>query len=75
MWLEEEGRARMSMEEELYRKLDEDGGKKMIFKTARDRTEEGRDVKRGAVIKYNNGRLITESQEVVRMGRQTSMSC
>ena len=24
-------RARMSMEEELYRKLDEDGGKKMIF--------------------------------------------
>ena len=63
------------MEEELYRKLDEDGGKKMIFKMARDRTEEGRDVKRGAVIKYNNGRLITESQEVLRMGRQTSMSC
>ena len=25
-------RARTSMEEELYRKLDEDGGKKMIFK-------------------------------------------
>ena len=35
------------MEEELYRKLDEDGGKKMIFKMARDRTEYGRDVKRG----------------------------
>ena len=33
------------MEEELYRKLDEDGGKKMIFKMARDRTEDGRDVK------------------------------
>ena len=68
-------RARMSMEEALYRKLDEDGGKKMIFKMARDRTEDGRDVKRGAVIKDNNGRLITESQEVLRMGRQTSMSC
>ena len=68
-------RARMSMEEELYRKLDEDGGKKMIFKMARVRTEDGRDVKRGAVIKDNNGRLITESQEVLRMGRQTSMSC
>ena len=27
---------RRSMEEELYRKLDEDGGKKMIFKMARD---------------------------------------
>ena len=37
-------RARRSMEEALYRKLDEDDGKKMIFKMARDRTEEGRDV-------------------------------
>ena len=37
-------RARRSMEEALYRKLDEDGGKKMIFKMARDRTEDGRDV-------------------------------
>ena len=53
------------MDEELYRKLDEDGGKKMIFKMARDRTEDGRDVKRGAVIKDNNGRLITESKEVL----------
>ena len=34
-------RARRSMEQELYRKLDEDGGKKMIFKMARDRTEDG----------------------------------
>ena len=68
-------RARRSMEEELYRKIDEYGGKKMIFKMARDRTEDGRDVKRGAVIKDNNGRLIMESQEVLRMGRQTSISC
>ena len=55
------------MEEELYRKLDEDGGKKMIFKMAWDRTEDGRDVKRGAVIKDNNGKLITESKEVLRI--------
>ena len=41
------------MEEELYRKLDEDGGNKMIFKMARDRTEDGRDVKRCAMIKDN----------------------
>ena len=60
-------RARRSMEEELYRKLDEDGGKKMIFKIARDRTEDGKDVNRGAVIKDNNGRLITESKEVLRI--------
>ena len=32
----------------------------MIFKTARDRPEAGSDVKRGAVNKDNNGRLITE---------------
>ena len=59
--------ARRSMEEELYRKLDEDGGKKKIFKMAWDRTEDGRDVKRGAVIEDNNGRLITESKEVFRI--------
>ena len=55
------------MEEELYRKLDGDGGNKMIFKMARDITEDGRDVERGAVIKVNKGRLITESKEVLRI--------
>ena len=39
----------------------------MIFKMARDRTEDGRDVKRGVVIKDINGRLITESKEVLRI--------
>ena len=52
------------MEEVLYRQFDEDGGKNMIFGMARDRTEDGRDVKRGVVIKYNNGRLIAENKEV-----------
>ena len=52
----------------MYRKLDEDGGKKMIFKMARDITEDGRDVKRGAVFKKdNNGRLITDSKEALRI--------
>ena len=37
----------------------------MIFKMARDRTEDGRDVKRGAVIKDTNGRLITEIKELL----------
>ena len=55
------------MEEELYRKLDEYGTKKMIFKMAWDRTEDGREVKRGAMIKDNNGRLITENKEVLRI--------
>ena len=39
----------------------------MIFKMARDRTEDGRDVTRGAVIKDTNGRLITEIKEVLRI--------
>ena len=39
----------------------------MIVKMARDRTEDGRDVKRGAVIKDNYWRLITESKEVLRI--------
>ena len=60
-------KARRSMEEELYRKLDEDGGKQMIFKMAWYRTEDGREVKRGAVIKDNNGRLITESKALLRI--------
>ena len=60
-------RAERSMEEELYRKLDEDGGKNMIFKMVRDRTDDGRDVKRGSVIKDNNRRIITESKEVLRI--------
>ena len=53
-------KARRSLEEELYRKLDEDTGNKMKFKMARDRMGDGRDVKRCAVIKDNKGRLITE---------------
>ena len=59
--------ARKSMDTELYRKLDEDGGKKMMYKRARDRTHYGRDVNGGAVIKDNCGRLITESKEVLRI--------
>ena len=60
-------RTRRSMDEELYRKLDKYGCKKMIFKMARDRTEDGRDVKGGVVIKDNNGRLITQRKEVLRI--------
>ena len=60
-------RARGSMEEELYRKLDEDGDKKMTFKMARDRTEDGWDVQRRAVTKDNNGRLNTGSKDVLRI--------
>ena len=43
----------------------------MIFKMARDRTEDGSDAKRGAVIKYNKGRLITECKAVLRIWAAT----
>ena len=73
VWPEEGGSqgavdiARRSTDEELYRKLDEDGGKQMIFKMARGRTEDGREMKSGAVIYDNNERLITESKELLRI--------
>ena len=39
----------------------------MIFKMAQDRTEDGRDVNRGAVFKDNNGRPLTDSKKVLRI--------
>ena len=42
---------------------------KKLVQMARDRTEDGRDVKRGVVIKDNYGRLITESKDVLRIWR------
>ena len=50
-------KARQKMEEELHKNLDEDGGKRMIYKMALDRNEESKDVKRGSVIKDKNGTL------------------
>ena len=60
-------KARQKMEEELYKKLDEDGGKRMIYKMARDRNEESKDVKRGSVIKDKNGTLITDHNAVLHV--------
>ena len=62
VWPEEEGSQECggwSTEEEMCRTLDECGGTKMIFKMPPDRTEDGRDVKGGAVTKDNNGKRIT----------------
>ena len=43
------------MDADVYSKLDEDGGKKMIYKMVRDRDENSKDVKGGTVIKDSNG--------------------
>ena len=39
------------MEQDLYRNLDEDSRKKMLYKVARERDEDSKDVKAGTVIK------------------------
>ena len=55
-------KARRDMEADVYSKLDEDGGKKMIYKMARDRDENSKDVKGGTVMKDRNGKLVTEQE-------------
>ena len=60
-------KARRDMEADVYSKLDEDGGKKMIYKMARDRNENSKDVKGGTVIKDINGKLVTEQEVVLKV--------
>ena len=50
------------MQAEVYSKLDEDGGKTMIYKMARDKDENSKDVKGGMLIKNKNGKLVTEQE-------------
>ena len=60
-------KAKREMEEELYRKLDEDSGKKMISKMAHEMDEDSKDVKAGTVIKHKCGKLVTERSEVLQV--------
>ena len=60
-------KARSDMEADLYTKLDEDAGKKMIYKMARQRNEYSKDVKGGTFIKDRNGQLVTNREEVLNV--------
>ena len=60
-------KARRDMEADVYSKLDEDGGKKLIYKIARDRDENSKDVKGGTVMKDRNGKLVTEPEAVLKV--------
>ena len=60
-------KVRRDMEADVYSKLNEDGGKKMIYKMARDRDENSKDVKGGTVIKDRNGKLVTEQEAVLKV--------
>ena len=55
------------MEEELYKKMDDDGCKRMIYNMARDRNDESNAVKRGSVIMDNSGTLITYHTAVLHV--------
>ena len=60
-------KTRKDMEADTYSKLDEDGGNKTIYKMARDRDENCKDVKGGTVIKDGNGKLVTQQEEVLKI--------
>ena len=51
----------------LCTKLDEDAGKKMIYKMARHRNEYSKDVKGGTFIKDRNSKLVTTQEEVIKV--------
>ena len=53
------------MEADTYSKLDECGGKMVIYKMARDRDENCKDVKGGTLIKDRNRKLVTQQEEVL----------
>ena len=53
-------KARRDMDADVYSKLDEDGGKKIIHNMACDRDDNSKAVKGGTLIKDRNGKLVTE---------------
>ena len=60
-------KAKRDVEAAVYSKLDEDGGKKMIYKMVRDRDENSKDVNGGTVMKDRNGKLVTEQEAVLHV--------
>ena len=60
-------KAMRDMEADVYSKLDEDGGKKMIYKLARDKDENSKVVMGGTVMKDRNGKLVTEQEAVMKV--------
>ena len=62
--------AKREMEEELYKTLDEDCGKTLILKMAQERDEDSKDVKTGSVIKYKNGKLVTDRKYVLKAWKE-----
>ena len=55
------------MEAEVYSKIDEEGGKKMLCKMAYDKDENSKGVKGRTLIKDKNGKLVTEQEAVLKV--------
>ena len=60
-------KARRDMEADVYSKLDDDGGKKMIYNMARDRDENSKAVNVGKIIKDRHGKLVIEQEVVLKV--------
>ena len=60
-------KVKMEMEQELYRELDEDYGKKLIYKMARERNKDSKDIITGSVIKDKKGKLVTDRKYVLQI--------
>ena len=54
------------MEADVYSKLDEDGGKKVIYKMVRKRDDNSKD-EGWAVIKDRNGKLLTKQEAMMKV--------
>ena len=61
--------ARRKLEDNLYNQLEQDQGQRLVYKLAKDRDEDAKDIRGGAVMKDNNGSLVTESKEVLKLWR------
>ena len=61
------GKARKERDSTLYHQLEEDGGRKLIYKLAKERDENSTDVKGGSSLKDTEGRVVFEEEQVMRI--------
>ena len=60
-------KAKREMEEELYRKLDKDCRKKLIYKMAHERDEDSKGRKNWISNQRKNGKLVTDRKDVLQV--------
>ena len=58
-------KARDDKQQELCDKIEEDGGKKLIFKLAKDRDRDSKDTIRTSAMKRSDGTLVTGAKQVL----------